>query len=392
MFQPQGKSLGARWLITLDGPPLHNASITIVDGFIQSLTPGGRSSADEDLGEVVLIPKFVNAHTHLEFSDLSRPVGQPGIAITEWIPQVVAARQTASASPIAAVTEGIRQLQETGTIAIGEIATSPWFQELEFEEMLVTCFVERLGNQEDQIESRFAEAREWLDVKLDWCRIGISPHAPYSLHPDLFARLIDWAVADGLPLAMHIAESREELQWLADGAGPFREMLESLNALGVVPRERRPLDYLKSLARAPSALIVHGNYLADDELDFIARHKNLHVVYCPRTHQFFQHEPWPLKKMLERGINVALGTDSRASSPDLDMQAELRTIRDAHPQVAPETLLDMATLSGARALGVADQIGSLSPGKRAEFLCLPAASLDDAWTAVFGDSRDRRWE
>ncbi|MGI9517853.1 MAG: amidohydrolase family protein [Pirellulaceae bacterium] len=382
MDESKSKSIGARWILPVDQPPLRDASLTLQAGVIRSVNPSGRTNADDDLGEVVLIPKFVNAHTHLEFSDLTQPIGQPGMPITDWIPQVVATRQRAARSPREAVGDGIRQSRDSGTIAIGEIATSPWFHDFEFDNLVMTCFVERLGNQEHQCESTIAEARQWLSNVQGSCRTGISPHAPYSLHDDLFNGLVEWAVADNIPVAMHLAESREELRWLADGSGPFRDMLESMNALGEIPGHRRPMHYLDPLARTSSALIVHGNYLSGDELDFIARHDHLHLVYCPRTHEFFEHDPWPLNEAIGRGINVAIGTDSLASNPDLGVRGELVTIKSQFPGLDPAVILAMGTIQGAKALGIEQRVGSLTAGKLAEYLVFPATN-DDPWASLF---------
>ncbi len=188
--------------------------------------------------------------------------------------------------------------------------------------------------------------------------------------------------ASAAPVAIHLAESREELELLATHAGPFRQLLDDLGVWnpGGIPRGSRPIDYIKLLAVAPRALVIHGNYLDAAEIAYLAgRADRMSVVYCPRTHAYFQHELYPLAAMLAAGVNVALGTDSRASNPDLSLLAEMRHIARHHPQIPTETIIQMGTLNGARALGLADLIGSLNVGKLADLTVvgLPEANDDD---------------
>ncbi len=169
---------------------------------------------------------------------------------------------------------------------------------------------------------------------------------------------------------MHVAETREELQLLADQTGPFVELLDSLGAWfpETCPRGATALDILQLLSRAPRSLVIHGNYLDDAEIDFVARHSDtMSVVYCPRTHEFFEHETWPLEKFLGAGINVAIGTDSRASNPDLNLFEELKCLQRKFPDLEPEQILAMGTREGAVALGLPSAVASIAPGNRADF-------------------------
>ena len=111
--------------------------------------------------------------------------------------------------------------------------------------------------------------------------------------------------------------------------------------------------------------MVHGNYLDSDELDLVQRNKNMSIVFCPRTHQFFQHTPYPLQEMLDRGINVAVGTDSRASNPDLNLFADLQLIAADFPKLSAMEVLKLGTVNGALALGKQDELGTLAVGKQA---------------------------
>ena len=191
---------------------------------------------------------------------------------------------------------------------------------------------------------------------------GLSPHAPYTVHPELLARVVDLS-----------AEAR--YRWPCTLPNRVRRSISSATAADrfatcwnrgrldpTAGRRRRPLDELRLLARGHRALVVHGNYLDDEEIDFLGRQRQMAVVYCPRTHAWFGHARYPLEKLLAAGAIVALGTDSRASSPDLSLLAEMRHVAREFPAVSRATILELGTL-GRRALGLDSQIGTLEPGK-----------------------------
>jgi cytosine/adenosine deaminase-related metal-dependent hydrolase len=198
---------------------------------------------------------------------------------------------------------------------------------------------------------------------------------------------------------MHVAESTEELQLLRDGTGPFQELLNERSMWDVeaIPRGSRPLDYLRILSIAPRALVIHGNYLDAEEHAFLAANVDrMSLVYCPRTHAYFKHPTYALPLLLERGVRVALGTDSRASNPDLDLFAEMRHVATSFSHIDPQTVLRMGTLAGAEALGRDAEVGSITPGKFANLVALPlpphtAQSAEDALGGILaGDQKVRR--
>ena len=203
----------------------------------------------------------------------------------------------------------------------------------------VVAFYELIGLLAERVPERLADAEQFIvqaQHAAGW-RGGISPHAPYSVHPELVVGLIRRATAHRLPLAMHLAESREELELLAAGSGPFRSLLEELGAWdpSAFPHGTRPLEYLQLLAEAPRSLVIHGNYLEVDELEFLAMNpQRMSIVYCPRTHAYFEHARHPLPRLMALGASVALGTDSRASNPDLSLLAEMRFVAQRYPEIA----------------------------------------------------------
>jgi len=197
---------------------------------------------------------------------------------------------------------------------------------------------------------------------------GLSPHAPHTVCP----ALLEWAVCQDVPIAMHLAETREELQFLRHQSGPLLQMMRRADP-DYDPKSvligKRPMDYLQLLSTAPSVLIIHGNYLDDDELRFLAAHRNrMSVVYCPRSHAYFRHASYPLKKMLDYGVRVLLGTDSLASVPDLNLIEEMQFALRQHPTLSPEMIYRLGTVEGARALHLPEDFGTIQPGSPAQFV------------------------
>jgi cytosine/adenosine deaminase-related metal-dependent hydrolase len=379
----------ARWVIPVDRPPIEGGVVTIAGRRIVEIGRNASSQPPRDLGDVALLPGFVNAHTHLEFSLLERPLGSPGMAFPDWIRLVVERRRQEAKSLMVetdgfqrfrrrAATAGLAEMRASGSVALADVATPGWPREcFPADDLDVTIFLELLGLDSQREEGLLAMASSFvLDLQdaAGGLRPGISPHAPYTVSPKLVERACQLSNSERCPVAMHLAESRDELELLAHHAGPLVEMLNSLSAwhAAAVPRGKRPLDYLRLLATAHRALVIHGNYLAQDEIDFLAVHRQrMSVVYCPRTHAYFGHKPYPLTEMLTAGVRVAIGTDSRASNPDLRLLEELRHTAQHHPAVSPDDILRMGTLSAAEALCIADKYGSITVGKSAALTVVP---------------------
>lgn len=382
-------TIRARWVFPVDGPPLQDGIVRVLNGRIVSVGKRAAGEAVTDLGNIALLPALINAHTHLEFSLLESPLGRAGMRFADWIGEVVAFRRglASEGRDLAdysrqATAAGLRESVEAGVGGIGEIATALWPAE-SFEscrDVQGTVFLELLGLAHERIEPLLAAAEQHLSARTSPnCRRGLSPHAPYTVHPDLLRKVCDLSARKKAPLAMHLAESFEELELLRSHSGPLVERLNELGAwhAGSIPRGIRPLDYLEMLAVAYQVLVVHGNFLVHEEMEFIAeRREKMTVVYCPRTQAFFPHGTYPLAELLNCGVRVAVGTDSRASNPDLSVLSELRHIARQHPSIAPEEILKMGTLYGAQALGIEHELGSLASGKWAVFAVVPIPEVE----------------
>ncbi len=377
----------ARWMFPIASPPLENGVVEIEDGVISAVHNKAEPRA-VDLGNAAILPGLANAHTHLEFSDLPAPL-ERAEPFADWIRSLVAHRRSRTSSVENAIAQGLREATRSGTKVIGEIATAGWspkaFLKASDPSVRVVVFRELLGLLPERMEEQLAVAHRHLeeasaDEHPTLVR-GLSPHAPYSVHPELFHRLVRLCRDHKAPLAIHLAETRAELELLSEGRGELVEMLSAFGAWreNIIPRRSRILDYLNPLAEVERGLIVHGNYLNDEDIGFLAEHPHLTVVYCPRTHAYFGHKNHPWPKLIRAGVRVALGTDSRASNPDLNLWEEVKFLRRKHPDVPPAQWLTWATRNGAVALyGPDTDLGILEVGHPAVFTTIPLAKADAA--------------
>ncbi len=368
-------SLRARLVLPVAGEPLADGCVTIQGDRIVSVERQPTSSELDDLGNVALLPGLINAHAHLELSDVPTPLGRPGMRLVDWLGEVMQHRLQPR-STAAAVEDGLRQSVRLGTTTLADVSQeAPPADALESLGVGLISFVELIATTVDQVEPQIERAEKHLAAAAgakSW-HAGLSPHAPYSVQPDLLARAVALSAERHVPLAMHLAESPEELELIRHRRGPFRDLLQRLGVwdAGAFPDGLSTLAYLQTLSGAHRALVIHGNYLPEEDIAFLAGHADrMAVVYCPRTHAFFRHDPYPLEKMLSAGVRVALGTDSRASVPDLGMLAEMREVHQRHPDIEPETIVRLATLDGATALGLQHRLGTIEPGKQADLTAI----------------------
>jgi aminodeoxyfutalosine deaminase len=377
-LSPGGEwSLTARWVFPVGSPPLERGCVVIQDDRITAVEAQGLRTADVDLGNVAVLPGFVNAHTHLDLSGL-RGLAPPSADFTAWLRTVIGHRRERTAAQVKVdVRVGLTESLACGTTLLGDIAGMglSW-QELVKAPLRSVVFYELLGLPRDRAAQAWETALAWLELhpETETCRRGLSPHAPYSVRASLFRTAADLARRYALPLTTHLAETPAELELLRSHEGPFVPFLSSLGVWkpqGLVSSAEDVLDVNRDV---PCVLFVHGNYLAPTT----AFPPGSSVVYCPRTHAAFGHSPHPFRQFLARGVRVALGTDSLASNPDLSVLNEARFLHQHHPDLPGEVLLRMATLAGAEALGWHEEAGSLTPGKSADLVVLPLPPDDAA--------------
>jgi len=384
--------LRARHVLAGDGRAVENGWIRIVHGRITALGCGRPGGAAIDLGNAVILPGLVNAHTHLEFSALDRPFDATA-GLPAWIHRVVDWRRrrdgAGGAEPkVAAIAAGLRECAAQGVTTVGEIATAPVTVPAGTCRPRLRMFREAIGLSAPTSDAAARGLARDLDrLSAHGIAAGISPHAPYTVAAPLATRLAREIGRRHCPVAMHLAESLEEAELLATGGGPLRRLLEDLGAwpAAAPPRLVSVADWITRLARGPRGVVVHGTHLPDDATAVarLARHRDrLCVAVCPRTTLALSGRLPPIDAFRAAGVRVALGTDGRGSNPDLSILAECRTLVDAG-LATPVEALAMATVHGAWALMLDHVAGRLAPGRPADLVVLrPATASADPFTAA----------
>jgi len=394
------RTLAARFVFPVEGPPISNGWVAIRDGRITALGGPGERTPDIDLGNVAITPGFVNAHTHLELNPLGIEADDPSRwpeDQVDWLKQVVDHRRAQPGERFEiAVRRHLNALLNAGTTFVADTSTlgRSW-EAIADAPLRGVVFSELIGLKRMRGLETSRRAWEWIgaidpaeQVRAN-ARPGLSPHAPYSTAGWLYHR----AASVGLPLSTHLAELPEERELLATRSGRLRAFLEEIDAWDPEwePISSEPADYIRQGAlREADWIVAHGTYLEPSHYwrlrpEASANGHRVAVAYCPRTHARFGHRSHPYRSMLERGVVVCLGTDSLASTPTLSILDEMRFLRAADRELPGALLLTMGTLFGAWAFRAETVTGSLKPGKSADLavVALPDREDPDPYDSLF---------
>ena len=374
----------AHWILPIIGPPVRDGWIAVDRGRIAATGASGRRVLEDgarelDLGSVAVMPGLVNAHTHLELSYLRDEV-PPASQFVTWVRGVMAARRQRpdpSAPEILDAVEGaIAESVACGTAIVGDISnTLVTFEPLTRSRLAAVVFYELIKFNTTDAAGVVEEAGRALEalVPTERVRASLAAHAPYSVAP-LVLRAIRRALDRDpfAPCSIHLSESVEEVEFIRTGGGPWRTLLEDVGSWDPawVPPGGSPVQFLdESGFLGPRVLAVHGVQMNTADLDrLVARGATL--VTCPRSNGHTGAGAPPIEDFYNYGVNVAVGTDSLASAPDLNVFAELATMRALAPTVSAGALLDSATRQGARALGFDAEYGTIEPGKSGRLLAI----------------------
>ena len=381
----------ARWVLPVSSAPIEHG-VVVVQGreivFVGKAPPEwARGTREVALGESVLMPGLVNAHTHLELTAMRGML--EGLDFRAWLRTLTAARQelfdreSLLDSARLGIAEGLRNgittfadttdsgipldaMREAGVRGIGYIE-------------VFGPDPSQYGDAVKRLAERATEQRA-QDTAL--VRTGVSPHAPYTVSAKLFERTARLAIDEAYPIAVHVAESAAESDFVSDGTGPFADGLRA-RGIAVGRSARSPVALLHStgvLSARP--LLIHAIHVDHEDIGLILASRST-VVHCPISNAKLGQGIARLSDFLDAGIAVGLGTDSVASNDRMDILCEasqatlFASLRNRTPDVLPaRRALDMATNGGAHALGLADRIGTLEPGKDADLAAFPLSDPD----------------
>lgn len=387
--------LSADWVIPVEGFPIPDGAVAIGDdGLIAAVGPASEIGEGDQFEEAVILPGFVNAHTHLEYA-VYAGFGD-GLSFGPWIAVHVERKRRIGLEDMEAIARlGAFECLRSGTTTVGDCSFKGVAATACADLGLSAIVYLEVFGPPDEVPRRFEPMSESIAEALsDEVRLGISPHAPYTTTIELYRA----ADALGLPIATHLSESRDELEYLRSGSGPWSGFADMLvPPLGTTGIRALAADGLLG----PRVLAAHCVHADEEEIELLARH-DVAVAHCPRSNALLGCGVAPLRELREAGIRIGIATDSPASTPSFDMFDELRAAiyaaraREQRPDaLGAAEALELATLGGARALGLEHDRGSLVPGKRADLSVLslsgsPFLPWEDPVTAtVLGGSPER---
>jgi cytosine/adenosine deaminase-related metal-dependent hydrolase len=380
--------ISADWVLPVDGPPLEGGLVRYEDGAVVEVRKG---RAERHYADAAIVPGFVNTHSHLEYA-MYAGFGD-GQAFGPWIATHVERKSKLERDDMVAIARlGVLESLRAGIATTADYSFSGAAATAAAELGLrATVYLEVFAIDPAEAERQFEQKRALVDES-DLVRLGVSPHAPYSCSLDTYR----WCLSLGIPVGTHLAESANENEWLEHGGGP----LQGIAPILVPPTGKRAVATLEPVL-GPDLLCAHCVEVNDAEVALLAE-RNVPVAHCPRSNALLGCGIAPVAELRAADVRVGLGTDSPASTPSFDMFEEMRAAiyLSRAKTKRPEALLAsdalrMATLDAARALRIEDQVGTLTPGKRADLTVVSLAGSpyhpveDPAAAVVFGGSPER---
>jgi 5-methylthioadenosine/S-adenosylhomocysteine deaminase len=381
--ETQAKILCADWVLPISSAPFESGAVAVeadeivAVGTQREVLPLFPEAHIENFGGAAILPGFVNAHTHLELTAMRGFLDDVEHDFFSWLKKLTVARRekmisgdlqiSATGGAIEAARAGITCLADISTEAGESIAA------LKTIGLRGIVFQEIINLDSNQAEAKFAETRELIaafrESEQSIVKIGLTPHAPYSVSPEMFRLVSDFALSEKLPVTIHAAESFDEVEFLKSGTGFFAGFYQSSGIEWKTPGVS-PIKYLKSVGALETApLLAHCVQVSEEDLEIIAE-TDSRIAHCPKSNAKFAHGIAPLAEFLDKKIKTGLGSDSVASNNVADILEEARfsalLSRAAGNFVSAETVLHSATLGGAEALGMENEIGSLEVGKQAD--------------------------
>lgn len=346
-----------------------------------------------DLGDSIILPAFVNSHCHLDYTGLAGRLN-PGISFTDWINQIIEVKRSLTMDEQeSSWLYGSKMLIKSGCGMVFNIESVPGlFSRMVMHTPLQVCpFTELIGFKDGDDERLVDLAKSELFKNSSLSMVaGLAPHSPYTTSAKALNVLSAYADQEGIPIAVHVSESEDEWEMFTAASGMLYDKMSGLGRRMDDCCARSPIQYFNNSGGAAlRTLVVHANYLINEDFDFLAK-PGLSVVHCPQSHSWFGYPEFEYNRFAEKGVNICLGTDSLASSGraesevvELNMFSEMRKFQSRNPEVDIDDILEMATCNGAKAIGLENRLGQLREGMLANFSVIPfSRHLSDVREAI----------
>ena len=404
----------ADWVLPIDGLPLADGVVRVRGDRIVAISPALEASREVgrrvDLGTAALLPGLVNVHTHLELT-LLRGMCE-SLDFFAWIRNLTRIKYGLMERDDFALGArwGLVEALRHGVTTVGDCGDQGVVQAALLESGLRgVVYHEVFGPDPSDCDAALARLDEQLqDARRlrasDRVRLGISPHAPYTVSDDLFRAVVKFA-GDEIPLTLHLAESSAESACIRGGQGPFADFLRG-RGIACDPKGLSPVAYLDELGvLAARPLLVHGCEMDACDVELVLQ-AGASVAHCPKSNAKLGHRRAPLEAWCASGVRVGLGSDGVVSNNTCDLLEEARCALQlarlgggyTNSSLDAEAALRLATLGGAEALGLAETVGSITPGKQADLIAIDLTGphmqpLHDVPAALVFGARgsDVRW-
>ena len=381
------KKINADWVLPITSPPIKDG-IVLTDGKAIKAVGSGKELSKFPYDEIIdcsgkiILPGFVNAHSHLELTGFRGKI-EKGLPFTDWARKVVSIRKDITENEIAtAIKDGLNELISSGVTTAGDFSQTGITAKILNERGLRgTVFLEFSGFNPEQKDEKLRQLKELLNYEIDsklithhssliTVNFGIAPHAPYSVSPELLKESHNFAQEKRLPLAIHISEMLEEIEFIKNGSGAMKDLLIDFGVWNDkwMPPQTTPVQYLQNMGILKGAIGIHLNIVTEDDIR-ILKENDVSVVYCPGSNKWFgRNWKYPLREFLNNDINVAIGTDSLSSNEKLNMFYEMRVLKENFPDLENDIILKMATVNGAKAIGFEGEAGEIAVGRKADII------------------------
>jgi len=388
-------------ILPVTSEPVKNGAVLVKDGRVVSVGSAEALIAknrDEDVKEfknALLMPGLVNLHGHLEcssFDFLAKPT-----PFSQWLDGIInASRKMQRNDWQDAARVGVQKYIESGITCTADITrTGAGLQAIAEMGMPAVIYFEAVGIDDRNLSDLVVDMLEQLKsaesvAKARNLKVGLSPHSPYTLSSEALKICSEISKEYDLPLSVHLSETKSEVELVKDGTGPLADALSRRLKLDIIKNGgsgKLPAEFLDGFGLLTNSLIAaHGVWLSDAEIELM-KERGASVAVCPTSNELLKTGDAPVGKFIEHGLRFGIGTDSIASNPEIDLLLEARKLRSllekqpgatgGRSLVSPKEIIKMITIDAANLLGYGNELGSIEPGKRADFVI---AGYDDQAT------------